>query len=301
MFFRLCNSPGMFQAIMNEIFTNMEDICVVYIDDLMIFTKSNSKEEHDKIVLKVLCCLEENHLFIKPEKCTFHAKEVEFLSMIMGKGNIHMDNSKIKAILEWPKLKNMKGVQSFLELANFYCQFISGYAQVAHPLNDLTKKDMPFIWDSTQQQVFNILKENSPWPLYSPTPTTTANSAWSVTPLISPQELCYLFSRMTCGTELPTLPTLWAWKNITTPLLTKKCWASSSLLRCGITTSKKLSRNLKSWMTMWICSDLWSGRTSTIIKHTGCSIYLDSISSDYISQRPPWQNLMPSPREKTIC
>ena len=84
---------------MNEIFANMEDVYVVYINDLMIFTKSDSKEEHDKVMLKVLCCLKENDLFIKLKKCTFHIKEVEFLSMIVGKNGVHMDDSNIKAIL----------------------------------------------------------------------------------------------------------------------------------------------------------------------------------------------------------
>ena len=79
MYFRLCNSPATFQTMMNEIFADMKDILVVYIDDLMIFTKINNQEEHDRIVLEVLCRLEENDLFVKPEKCTFKAMEVEFL------------------------------------------------------------------------------------------------------------------------------------------------------------------------------------------------------------------------------
>ena len=136
---------------MNKIFADIEDIYVIYINDIMIFTKSNSKEEHDKVVLEVLCCLEENNLFIKSKKYMFHAGEVEFLKMIIGKDGVHMDNSKIKAILEWPEPKNVKEVRSFLEFANFYCWFISGYAQVAQLLNDLMKKDMLFVWGSTQQ------------------------------------------------------------------------------------------------------------------------------------------------------
>ena len=105
---------------MNEIFTDMKDIYVMYINNLMIFTKSNSKEEHDKVMLEVLCHLKENNLFIKFEKCTFHAEEVEFLGMVMGRDSVCMDNSKIKAILEWSKPRNVKGVQSFLGLTNFY-------------------------------------------------------------------------------------------------------------------------------------------------------------------------------------
>ena len=54
MYFGLCNSPATFQAMMNEIFTNMDDIVVVYIDDLMIFTKTENQAEHNKIILEVL-------------------------------------------------------------------------------------------------------------------------------------------------------------------------------------------------------------------------------------------------------
>ena len=54
MYFGLCNLPITFQAMMNEIFTDMDDVVVVYINDLMIFTKTENQAEHDKIVLEVL-------------------------------------------------------------------------------------------------------------------------------------------------------------------------------------------------------------------------------------------------------
>ena len=47
MYFRLCNSPTTFQVMMNEIFTDMDDVVVVYINDLMIFTKTDNQAEHD--------------------------------------------------------------------------------------------------------------------------------------------------------------------------------------------------------------------------------------------------------------
>ena len=100
MYFRLCNLPATFQAMMNEIFTDMDNVVVVYIDDLMIFTKTENQAEHNKIVLEVLRCLEENDLFMKPKKCTFCATEVDFLSMIVGCDGIKMDQEKVKAILE---------------------------------------------------------------------------------------------------------------------------------------------------------------------------------------------------------
>lgn len=110
-------------------------------------------------MLEVLHHLEENDFFIKSKKCIFHTEEIEFLSMVVGKDSVYMDDSKVKAILEWPELKNMKEVRSFLGLTNFYCQFISSYVQVAQPLNDLIKKDTLFVWGSAQQQAFNVLKQ----------------------------------------------------------------------------------------------------------------------------------------------
>ena len=160
MYFGLCNSPVTFQAMMNEIFADMDDVVIVYIDDLMIFTKTNNQAEHDRIVLKVLRCLEENDLFVKPEKCTFCTTEVDFLGMIVGRDGIKMDQTKVKAILDWPEPKNVKGVRSFLGLANFYRRFIKDYARVARPLHDLTKKEEPFQWEEPQQMAFDMLKRH---------------------------------------------------------------------------------------------------------------------------------------------
>jgi hypothetical protein len=69
-----------------------------------------------------------------------------------------MDDSKVKAITEWPTLKTVREVRSFLGLANFYCRFIEGYAQVAQSLNDLTKKNTTFSWKEAQQTAFDTLK-----------------------------------------------------------------------------------------------------------------------------------------------
>ena len=100
MYFGLCNLPATFQAMMNTIFTNMDNTVMVYIDNLMIFTKTETQAEHDKIVLEVLRQLEENDLFVKPKKCTFHTTEVDLLGMIVGCDGIKMDQEKVRAILE---------------------------------------------------------------------------------------------------------------------------------------------------------------------------------------------------------
>jgi hypothetical protein len=136
----------------------MADVMVIYIDDLMMYTKTDDIQEHERLVKKILKRLEEHDLFAKPEKCTFGVKEVEFLGMIVSREGIKIDDSKVKANREWPTPKTVRGVRSFLGLANFYRRFIEGYTQVTRPLNDLTKKNTPFTWKEAQQTGFDTLK-----------------------------------------------------------------------------------------------------------------------------------------------
>ena len=157
MFFGLCNSPTMFQTMMNEIFMDMDDIVVIYIDDIMIFTKG-TLAEHQAKVKEVLQCLHDNDLFTRPEKCSFDKMEVEYLGMFVNRDGIRMDESKVKAIMDWPAPTTVRGVRSFLGLANFYHCFIKDYATLAKPLTDLTQKDKAFTWDSAEANAFASLK-----------------------------------------------------------------------------------------------------------------------------------------------
>ena len=158
MYFGLCNSPTTFQKMMNEIFHDMSDVCVVYIDDLMIFTDMDDQEKHDRIVLEVLKWLRDNDLFVKPEKCRFRVTEVDFLGMIVSSDGIKMDPEKVNAILKWPEPMNVKQVPAFLGLGNFYWHFIKDYAIMAWPMTDLTCKDTVFNFGEKERTAFEALK-----------------------------------------------------------------------------------------------------------------------------------------------
>ena len=88
MFFSLTNSPATFQTMMDILFREeiMEGQVIVYMDDILIVTKDNNLEEHIRMVSKVLKILQDNNLFLKPEKCHFHKREVEYLGVIVGNG-----------------------------------------------------------------------------------------------------------------------------------------------------------------------------------------------------------------------
>jgi len=141
MFFGLTNSSVTFQAMINELLRNLINIgkVVVFIDDVIVGTED--EEGHNKLVAEIIKRLEENDLYVKPEKCKWKVREVGFLGVVIGPDGIKMEEEKMKGILDWPTLKCVKGVQKFLGLTNYYRQFIEDFASIARPLYNMVKKD----------------------------------------------------------------------------------------------------------------------------------------------------------------
>jgi len=131
MFFGITNSPATFQAMMNEILRNLinEEKVAVFVDDVLVGTET--EEGHDEIVEEILKRLEENDLYIKPEKCMWKVQKIGFLGIVIGPNGIEMEKEKVDGVLSWPKPKNIKDVRKFLGLANYYRRFIKHFAQVA--------------------------------------------------------------------------------------------------------------------------------------------------------------------------
>ena len=144
---------------MNDLLKDLvvEEKVVVFIDDVMVATET--EEGHDEIVEEVLKRLEENNLFVKPEKCIWKVREVGFLGVIIGKDGVRMEKEKVQGVIEWPVPKSMKDVQKFLGLANYYRQFVKDFATIAKPLHETTRKDKKWNWREKQQKAFEELKK----------------------------------------------------------------------------------------------------------------------------------------------
>ena len=69
-----------------------------------------------------------------------------------------MAQDKIKTILDWPKPRKMKDIQSFLGFANFYHCFIPRYSDIVIPLTRLTRKNAPWVFDDSCRASFTALK-----------------------------------------------------------------------------------------------------------------------------------------------
>jgi len=149
--FGLTNAPMAFQEFMNDIFSNLLNICVmIYLDDILIY--SNNMSEHHRYVKKVLKHLRKTGLYAKAEKCGFHSELVElveYLEYILSPSGLTMSNNKIKIIQDWLEPKKVKDIQSFLGFVNFYHQFIFNYLDIVILLTYLTWKNIPWKFDSS--------------------------------------------------------------------------------------------------------------------------------------------------------
>ena len=99
MFFGMTNLPTTFQGMMNKILRDMinEGKVAVFVDNVLVGTEI--EEGHDVIVEEVLRRLEENDLYVKPEKCTWKVQKVNFLGVVMDQGKIEMEENKVAGVL----------------------------------------------------------------------------------------------------------------------------------------------------------------------------------------------------------
>jgi len=141
MYFGLINFPATFQTMMNNLFRDLinQGDMVTFIDDILVAT--DTEEGHNELVEEVLKRLEKNDLFVKPEKCKWKVREVEFLEIVIGPKGVEMQREKIEGVLNWPAPKNIKEVQKFLGLTNYYRRFIKNFAKIAAPLHMLVRKE----------------------------------------------------------------------------------------------------------------------------------------------------------------
>ena len=156
--FGLSNAPAVFQALVNDVLRDMLGRFVfVYLDDILIY--SHSLQEHQEHVHTVLQRLLENKLFVKAEKCKFHATSTSFLGFIISQGGLKMDPAKVSAVADWPTPTNRKQLQRFNGFANFYRRFVKNYSSIAAPLTALTSPSVPFRWTPEAEAAFSKLKD----------------------------------------------------------------------------------------------------------------------------------------------
>jgi len=140
MLFELKNAPVTFQRLINNTLREyLDDFAITYLNNILIY--SDDLKMHCSHVHKILKKLNKRTLYVKKSKNKFEAKEIEFLDYIIQSGQIEKNSKKTDAVRNWPLSKQVKKVQAFLELMNYYQKFVPNYAKIAEPLTQLTHKN----------------------------------------------------------------------------------------------------------------------------------------------------------------
>ncbi|KAK7570621.1 hypothetical protein V3481_007378 [Fusarium oxysporum f. sp. vasinfectum] len=156
--FGMTGAPATFQRYINSTLREHLDVfCTAYLDDILIY--SRTREEHIEHLKAVLQKLRDAGLFANPAKCEFLVPETKFLGLIVGRDGIRMDPAKIETVKNWKTPSCLTDVQAFTGFANFYRRFIRDFSKLTAPMNRLTQKDVPFVWDEECEAAFKKLKK----------------------------------------------------------------------------------------------------------------------------------------------
>jgi ribonuclease HI len=155
--FGLTNALAYFMNMMNKVFVDELDKCVVIlINDILVY--SQTAEEHEEHLRIVLGKLRQHQLYAKFSKCVFWMEEVALLGHVLSAKGVAVDPSKIEAVSKWQSPKSVTEIRSFLGLAEYYHRFIENFSKIAKPMTELLKSNTSYVWSDKCEASFQELK-----------------------------------------------------------------------------------------------------------------------------------------------
>ena len=166
--FGLSASPGLFQSFMCKVLNNIDHV-IIYHDDILILTPT--VQEHNAVLHKKFSALMNAGVKVNKNKCSFFVDRVTYLGHIFERDGEHPNPEKIRAIVDAPTPKDLKQLQAFLGLRDFYRRFMPNFSDSLAPLYKLLKKQTKFHWAAEQRKCFqtvkNLFRSNKVLKLYN--------------------------------------------------------------------------------------------------------------------------------------
>ena len=167
----LKNATATFQRMVEGVMSNLE-WCQLFLDDVIVF--SETVEQHLERLKIVFEKLSAAGLKLKPEKCHFLQKRVEYLGHIISEDGISASDKKVAAVRNWPTPRNRDDLRRFLGFCGYMRKFVRNFSQICEPLNELLKgeplrkkdrrkfksnasKVKPFVWEKCHEDAFRVL------------------------------------------------------------------------------------------------------------------------------------------------
>ena len=159
--FGLCNATATFQRLMAQALTSVTkkygNLIMCYVDDVVIATPTLT--DHIERLEEVFSCMKQAGLKCKPSKCEILRDSIKYLGRLVDKHGVRPDPEAVEAVLTWKAPKTDTQLMSFLGFANYYREFIKGYADKIYPMQRLMRnKGKKFTWTDEAQVSFENIK-----------------------------------------------------------------------------------------------------------------------------------------------
>ena len=159
--FGLCNATAIFQRLMAQALTRVTkkygNLVMCYVDDVVIATPT--LEDHIDRLDEVFGCMKRAGLKCKPSKCEILRDSIKYLGRMVDRHGVRPDPEAVEAVLTWKAPRTDTQLMSFLGFANYYREFIKGYADKVYPIEKLMRnKGKKFEWNDEAQVAFENIK-----------------------------------------------------------------------------------------------------------------------------------------------
>ena len=153
--FGISSAQDVFQAIMTEMFEDIDGVEVV-VDDVIVW--GTTEEEHDKRLKKVLQRAQERNLKLNKDKSQIKKKHISYIGHVIGEDGVRPDPKKVTAVVEMKTPACKDELQRFLGMTTYLSKFIENYSKMSAPLRVLLEKDTEWHWTDRQDAAIQQLK-----------------------------------------------------------------------------------------------------------------------------------------------
>jgi len=135
----LAGAPATFNRFIQHVFEDLQEFSKAFFDDIYVFTKSKTIQDHLVALDRVLKRCEDRGLSIKLSKCVFVSEEIPVLGDFVGRSGVRMDPDKVAVIKSWPTPQTKSQLKSFLGTIVYCARFCKDYGRLVAPLHAATQ------------------------------------------------------------------------------------------------------------------------------------------------------------------
>ena len=156
--FGFCNMPSIFQRFMSQLFQKCKSLVLVYLDDIVVFSKC--VDDHFSHLQIVFDLLAQANVTLHLKKCHFFSQKFIYLGHLLDATGIRPNPEKVQALQQLAPPQNRLQLMKFLGLINWFKRFIPCLAQFSSCLYPLVSKNSKWMWTPEHQEAFHKLKQS---------------------------------------------------------------------------------------------------------------------------------------------